>query len=119
MSDMDMEEAKEMMLAEKQESEEYKDSIVVLEMELVQEDAGMIRGELIIEEEVDTAGSLLVPLADPKPENWKGMDVGEKKAYGLLIDSKKATMREKMSEFFNRSIEEGRMDFVPGGALNP
>jgi hypothetical protein len=117
---MDLEEAKEMMLAERRESEDYKDSIVVVEMELVQEDAGMIRGELVIEEEVDTAGSLLIPLSDPKPENWQGMEVGEKKAYGLLVDSKKATMREKMSEFFSRSIEEGRMqDFVPGGALNP
>lgn len=117
---MDMEEAKEMMLKEKKESDEYKDSIIVLELELVQEDAGMIRGELIIEEEVDTAGSLLIPLSDPKPENWEGMEVGDRKAYGLCIDSKKATMREKMSNFFNRSIEEGRMqDFVPGGALNP
>lgn len=117
---MDMDEAKEMMLEEKKESNEYKDSIIVLELELVKEDAGMIRGELIIEEEVDTAGSLLVPLGNPKPENWQGMEAGEKKAYGLLIDSKKATMREKISEFFNRSIEEGRMqDFVPSGALNP
>ena len=109
-----------MMLSEKKDSSDYQDSIVVVEMELVQEDAGIFRGELVIEEEVDTAGSLLVPLSDPKPENWQGMEVGDKKAYGLLIDSKKATMREKISEFFNRSIEEGRMqDFVPGGALNP
>lgn len=117
---MDLEEAKERMLAERRDSEDYQDSVVVIEMELIQDDAGMIRGELVIEEEVDTAGSLLVPLSDPKPEVWQGMEVGDKIAYGLLIDSKKATLREKMSEFVNRSLEDGRMqDFVPGGALNP
>lgn len=115
---MNMEQAKEMMLEEKEDSDEYKDTIVVLEQELVQEDAGMIRGELIIEEEVDTAGSLLIPLSEPKPDAWEEMEVDERKAYGLRIDSKKATMREKMTEFFNRSIEEGRVqDFVPGGSL--
>lgn len=117
---MDMEEAKEMMLEEKKGVDEYQDTIVVLEMEMVQEDAGIIRGELVIEEEIDTAGSLLIPLSEPKPENWQGMEVGDRKAYGLLVDSKKATLREKISDFFNRSLEEGRMqDFIPGGTVNP
>jgi len=53
------------------------------------------------------------PLPPPVLENPRPIG-------GRLLDSKKATMREKMSEFFNRSIEEGRMqDFVSGGALNP
>jgi len=59
---MDKIRAKELMLDEGEDDEGFKDSIVVLEMELIEEDAGIIRGELIIEGEVDTTGSLLVPL---------------------------------------------------------
>ncbi|NLV03824.1 hypothetical protein [Haloferax volcanii] len=112
---MDKERAKELMLEEREDDEGFKDSIVVLEMDLIEEDAGIIRGELIIEGEVDTTGSLLVPLNEPKPENWQDLEVGETKAYGLRIDSRKETLREKMGSFFSRSLEEGRVqDFVPG-----
>lgn len=112
---MDKKRAKELMLDEGEDDEGFKDSIVVLEMELIEEDAGIIRGELIIEGEVDTTGSLLVPLNEPKPENWQDLEVGETKAYGLRIDSRKESLREKMNAFFSRSLEEGRVqDFVPG-----
>ncbi|MBP2250455.1 hypothetical protein J2754_000764 [Halarchaeum solikamskense] len=112
---MDKERAKELMFDEGEDGEGFKDSIVVVELELIEEDAGVIRGELIIEGEVDTTGSLLVPLNQPKPENWQDLEVGETKAYALRIDSRKETLREKMSAFFSRSLEEGRVqDFVPG-----
>jgi hypothetical protein len=112
---MDKERAKELMLNEREDDEGFKDSIVVLEMELIEEDAGIIRGELLIEGEVDSTGSLLVPLNEPKPESWRDLEVGETKAYGLRVDSRKETLREKMSAFFSRSLEEGRVqDFVPG-----
>lgn len=112
---MDKERAKELMLEEREDDEGFKDSIVVLEMDLIEEDAGIIRGELIIEGEVDTTGSLLVPLREPKPESWQDLEIGETKAYGLRVDSRKETLREKMSAFFSRSLEEGRVqDFVPG-----
>lgn len=112
---MDKERAKELMLEEREDDEGFKDSIVVFEMDLIEEDAGIIRGELIIEGEVDTTGSLLVPLSEPKPESWQDLEVGETKAYGFRVDSRKETLREKMSAFFSRSLEEGRVqDFVPG-----
>ena len=41
---MDKERAKELMLEEREDDEGFKDPIVVLEMDLVEEDAGIIRG---------------------------------------------------------------------------
>lgn len=105
------------MLEEREDDEGFKDSIVILEMDLIEEEeeAGIIRGELIIEGEVDTTESLLIPLNEPKPESWQDLEVGETKAYGLRVDPQKETLREKVSAFFSRSLEEGRVqDFVPG-----
>jgi len=45
---------------------------------------------------------------------WQGMEVGEKRSYGFLLNSKKATWSEKLGEFFNRSLTEGKIqDFAP------
>lgn len=50
---MEKERAKELMFDEGEDGEGFKDSIVVVELELIEEDAGVIRGELIIEEYID------------------------------------------------------------------
>ena len=112
---MDKNRAKELMLDEREDDGKFKDTIIVLEMELIQEDAGIIRGELVIEGDVDSTASLLIPLTEPKPESWQDLELKETKAYGLRIDSQKETVREKMNAFFSRSLEEGRVqDFIPG-----
>lgn len=49
------------MLNEREDDEGFRASIVVLKIELIEEDAGIIRGELLIEGEVNTTESRLAP----------------------------------------------------------
>lgn len=103
---------------EREKTDDYQDTVAVLELELLNEDTGIIRGELHVNGEKETTGSVLLPLQEPKPENWQDLEAGDKKAYGVVFNSQKETLREKLSNFFERSIDEGKMqEFVPGSPL--
>ena len=111
---MDLEKTKEILKDEVEESSDYKDAMAVFELELLEESTGIIRGEFIEEGVKQASGSLVIPLNEDRPEMWQGMEKGEKKSYGFLLNSKKATWSEKLGEFFDRSITEGKIqDFAP------
>lgn len=114
---MELEAAKEQLLDETTDENDFEDTVVVLEMEVIEEDVGIIRGEYLEGGEIEATGSVLMPLGDPNKEGswWEGMEVDDKRAFGFQLDTRKETWSEKFSAFFSRGIEEGRpQEFIPG-----
>lgn len=117
---MNLEEVKDTLQDEIEESGDFKDALLVVELELLQDTTGIIRGEFIEEGEKEATGSVVVPLkGDEKPDAWKNMEIEEQKAYGFLLNSRKETWSEKFANFFQRSVDDGQLqDFVPGTGLS-
>jgi len=90
---------------------------LIVEFKKVSEIIGIIKGELYNNDKLDFRGSLIIPLSqndDNQQKNWNTIEIGKSVFYGLSFDSRELCITEKIKEFFNRSISEGKIqDFIP------
>ena len=90
---------------------------LIIEFKKINARIGIIKGELYNNDQLDYRGSLLIPLSQDnvnQKNQWDSIEIGKSVYYGLSFDARELCLTEKIGEFFNRSIEEGRIeDFIP------
>jgi len=90
---------------------------LIVEFKKINAQIGIIKGELYNNDKLDYRGSFLFPLTpdDTKQKNlWDSIEIADSIYYGISFDARDLRLTEKVAEFFNRSIEEGKIqDFIP------
>ena len=94
---------------------------LIIEFKKINAHIGIIKGEFYDNDHLDYRGSLLVPLSQGnsnQKNQWDSIEIGRSVYYGIAFDARELCFTEKIREFFNRSIEEGRIqDFIPFTSL--
>ena len=87
--------------------EKYTQYILIIEYKKLNENLGIIKGELYKNDIIEYRGSLLTP--NPKGGSWENIGIGKSKFYGLTFDTREESIAELLGGFFKRSLKEGRL----------
>jgi hypothetical protein len=99
------------------ESKRYNQLFLIIEFKKISEKIGIIKGELYGNGQLEYRGSILIPLLRVVVDQqsiWNSIEAGKSIFYGISFDTRELGLTEKVSDFFGRSIEEGKIqDFIP------
>jgi hypothetical protein len=91
----------------------YNQLFVVLKLKRLRKNLGIIKGELISNDQIEYRGSLLLPISETdQPSQWKHIEVGKSEFLGFSLDTREASLTEKLSGVVSRSLEEGKIQDI-------
>jgi len=90
----------------------YTQYMLIIEYKRLNENTGIIKGELYKNDVIELRGSILIP--NPIGDPWENLKPGESQFRGFTLDTKEESFGELIAGFFKRTLKEGKLqDFIP------
>jgi len=99
-------------LCDDKELKGFEQLLVILEFNRKTDKIGLIKGELLQNDDVVVRGKLTVfPGMMPDPSMWSNLKVGESVLYGFALEYQGEKLFDMLVEGFKNSIRDGRIPF--------
>jgi len=100
-------------LFDDEELKDFEKFILILERKKVSENIGIIKGELIQNDDVVLRGKITVNPNSPIDDfNWNKLEIGNSIFNGLSLDYKGETLYELFVEGLKNSLRDGKLPFL-------
>lgn len=100
-------------LREGQELKGFENYILIIEHKKINENVGIVKGELLQNDEVILGGKMTVfPETLSNAFDWEKLNIGESIFNGFYLDYKGETLSEILLEGIKNSLREGKFPFI-------
>lgn len=92
---------------------DFEQFILILERKKVSENIGIIKGELIQNDDIVLRGKIAInPNSATDNFNWNDLEIGKSNFIGFSLDYKGETLYELFVEGLKNSIRDGKLPFI-------